>query len=137
MPYLRPPALTRRVVNPLMRRLQPRGVRSLTVTGRRTGRRRSVPVLPVRVGTGRYLVAPYGESDWVRNLRAAGEGALDGHGSHERVLAHELPPDQRADVIAAYRRAAGRTVDRCFRALPDPASHPVFELEHVAERHRG
>ncbi|MGZ4493730.1 MAG: nitroreductase/quinone reductase family protein, partial [Nocardioides sp.] len=71
MAYLRPSGLTRKVVNPLVSRLRTGGVETLTVTGRRTGRPRSVPVIPVRLGAHRYLVAPYGESEWVRNLRAA------------------------------------------------------------------
>lgn len=129
MPYLKPSGLTRKVVNPLVSRLRLGGVETLTVTGRRSGRPRSVPVLPVQVGSRRYLVAPYGESDWVRNLRAAGEGELRGHGAARHFTAHELPAGQRGEVISAYRRAAGRTVERCFRSLPDPGAHPVFEIE--------
>lgn len=131
MVYRRPPALTRRLVNPLVSRMHPRGVETLTVTGRRTGRPRRVPVLPVQVGTQRYLVAPYGESDWVRNLRACGEGELDGPRGREHFLAQELPADQRAQIIDVYRRQAGRTVDRLFRSMPDPGSHPVFVLEQA------
>ena len=134
MVYRKPPVLTRRLVNPLVSRMHPRGVETLTVIGRRTGRPRQVPVLPVQVGTQRYLVAPYGESEWVRNLRACGEGELDGRRGHERFLAHELPMDQRAEIIEAYRRQAGRTVERLFRSMPDPGSHPVFVLEHPGSR---
>jgi hypothetical protein len=46
MAYLKPPALTRRVANPLAMRLGGRGVATLTVTGRRTGEPRKVPVIP-------------------------------------------------------------------------------------------
>ena len=130
MVYRKPPVLTRRLVNPLVSRMHPRGVETLTVTGRRTGRPRRVPVLPVQVGTQRYLVAPYGESDWVHNLRACREGELDGPRGHEHFLARELPADQRAEIIDAYRRQAGRTVNRLFRSMPEPGSHPVFALEH-------
>lgn len=134
MVYRKPPILTRRVVNPLVSRLHPRGVETLTVTGRRTGRPRRVPVLPVQVGKRRYLVAPYGESEWVRNLRACHEGELDGPSGHEHFLARELPADQRAEIIEAYRRKAGRTVERLFRSMPDPGSHPVFALERPPGR---
>jgi hypothetical protein len=64
-------------------RMGARGVVTLTVVGRRTGEPRKVPVIPVEVGQGRYLVSPYGESDWVRNLRAAGQGELSSKGQTE------------------------------------------------------
>lgn len=129
MVYSKPPALTRRVINPLVSRLHRRGVETLTVVGRRTGRPRRVPVLPVQVGSQRYLVAPYGESEWVRNLRACGEGELEGAHGHAHFRAHELPADQRAPIIEVYRKQAGRTVDRLFRSMPEPSSHPVFALD--------
>src|ERR1017187_4386299 len=70
--YLKPPGLTRWLANPLAMRLNARGVATLTLAGRRTGEARKVPVIPVEVGGSRYLVSPYGESDWVRNLRSEG-----------------------------------------------------------------
>jgi len=57
-----------KVVNPLISRLQLGGAATLTVADRVTGQPRSVPVIPVTVADQRYLVAPYGESDWARNL---------------------------------------------------------------------
>jgi len=69
MTYLKPPAFTRHLANPLAMRMSARGVATLTVVGRRTGEPRKVPVIPVEVGQSRYLVSPDGESDWVRNLR--------------------------------------------------------------------
>jgi hypothetical protein len=124
--YLKPPAFTRKVVNPLVSRLHTGGVETLTVTGRSSGRPRSVPVIPVTVGEHRYLVAPYGESHWVRNLRVAGEGQLSGPGRGSRFHATERPVEERADILTVYQEAAGKTVERCFAALPDPADHPVF-----------
>lgn len=129
MAYLKPPGFTRRVVNPVLGRLRIGGVEKLTVTGRRTGVPRQVPVIPVQVASRRYLVAPYGASDWVHNLRAAGGGELLGHQSPIRFRAREVPVDQRAEIIDAYRRVTGRTVERCFRMLPDPGDHPVFEID--------
>jgi deazaflavin-dependent oxidoreductase (nitroreductase family) len=129
MVYQKPPVITCRIVNPLLNRLHPRGVETLTGAGRRTGRPQRVPVVPVQVGTRRYLVAPYGESDWVRNLRAQGEGELDGPHGRAHFRAHELPTGERAAVIEAYRRQTGRTVERLFEAMPDPAAHPVFALD--------
>ena len=62
MVYLKPPGFTRHVVDPSVSRLRTGGVEELTVTGRRSGQPRRVPVIPVQVGTHRYLVAPFGES---------------------------------------------------------------------------
>jgi hypothetical protein len=47
----------------------------------------------------------------------------------EQFRATEVPADERAPVIAAYRAVAGRAVASFFRALPDPADHPVFRLD--------
>lgn len=66
MAYLKPPGFTRRVVNPAARKPRFGGVEQLTVTGRRTELPRHVPVIPVRVGSHRYLVAPNGMFDWCR-----------------------------------------------------------------------
>ena len=90
MAYLEPPAFTRHLVNPLVSRLQTGGVATLTVPGRRTGRARTVPVIPVEVGGIRYLVSPYGESQWVRNLRAAGKATLARKGKVETFQASEI-----------------------------------------------
>ena len=96
---------------------------------RRTGKPRRVPVIPVQVGTSRYLVSPYGESEWVRNLRAAGKGELSRKGRTEAFDAVEVPVDQRGPVIARYREVAGRVVSPCFTKLPDARDHPVFHID--------
>ena len=129
MPHLMPSAFTRQVINPLVSKLHTGGVVTLTVTGRRSGQPRRVPVIPVTIDDKRYLVSPYGETDWARNLRTAGQGHLRGRGTAETFHAKEIPVQERAGVIAAYRKIAGRVVDSCFAALPDPADHPVFLIE--------
>jgi len=48
----------------------------LTVPGRRTGKPRSTPVSPLTVSGGRYMVAGLPDSDWARNVRAAGHAQL-------------------------------------------------------------
>ena len=104
MTYVKPPAFTRRLVNPLVSRLRAGGVATLTVVGRSSGRPRTVPVIPVEVDGVSYLVSPYGESDWVRNLRRAGTGQLCGKAKTEAFRATELPVAQRPPIIAAYRK---------------------------------
>lgn len=128
MAYIKPPALTRRLANPIAMRLGVRGVATLTVTGRRTGEPHKVPVVPVEVGGSRYLVSPYGDSEWVRNLRAAGKGELRRNGQTEVFQAVEVPAFERASIIARYRQVAGRTVGPYFTKLPKAEDHPVFRL---------
>jgi deazaflavin-dependent oxidoreductase (nitroreductase family) len=128
MTYLEPPAVTRRLVNPLVSRLRTGGVATLTVAGRNSGRPRTVPVIPVELNGTRYLVSPFGESDWVRNLRKAGTGQLHSRAGMETFRTTELPVAQRPPIIAAYRKSARRDVDRYFTRLPDAADHPVFHV---------
>jgi deazaflavin-dependent oxidoreductase (nitroreductase family) len=139
--YLKPQAFTRHVVNPLVSRLHTGGVATLTVPGRRTGRARTVPVIPVEAGGIRYLVSPYGESQWVRNLRAAGKATLARKGKVETFQPSEVAVPGRAAIIAAHRKVCGRTVDPCFTnpcftKLPDPSDHPVFRLDEIGASSR-
>lgn len=129
MAYLRPSVLVRRVFNPLAMRFGLGGSQTLLVRARRSGRIQRLPVIPVEVGGTRYLVSTRGESDWVRNLRAAGGGELSGRDGTERFRASEVPVAERGPVIEAYRQKAGKMVDAYFRTLPDPADHPVFRIE--------
>jgi deazaflavin-dependent oxidoreductase (nitroreductase family) len=127
--YLAPNWFTRRVFNPIAMRFSIAGSETLTVDGRRTGRPMRVPVLPVEHDGARYLVSTRGESDWVKNLRAAGGGRLGRAGRSGGITVDELPVEQRPPVIDAYRAKAGREVRRYFEALPDPADHPVFRVD--------
>lgn len=127
---MRPPLVLRRVANPILMRLGVSGTRALAVRKRRSGTIQRIPIIPVEHQGERYLVAPRGETDWVRNLRAAGGVAELGRWGRLRpIQATELPPDARADVISSYRAIAGRAVRSFFEAMPDPADHPVFRIE--------
>src|ERR1700687_4865985 len=118
MAYLKPPAFTRRLANLLAMRLNGRGAATLTVVGRRTGMPRKVPVIPVEVDGSRYLVSPYGESEWVRHLRTAGKGEPSRNGQAEGFHAVEVSVDERGHVITRYREVAGRVVGSSFAKLP-------------------
>jgi deazaflavin-dependent oxidoreductase (nitroreductase family) len=79
--YLAPDWFTRTVFNPFVAWLTRRGIsvagsRVLEVRGRTTGALRTVPVNLLTVDGVEHLVAPRGETQWVRNLRHAGEGRL-------------------------------------------------------------
>jgi hypothetical protein len=91
---------------------------------------RKVPVIPVEACQSRYLVSlsPYAESEWVRNLRAAGKGELSRKGRIEVFHAVEIPVDERGAIIARYREVAGRVMSPCFTKLLDAQDHPVFEV---------
>src|SRR5439155_167953 len=97
--------------------------------GRSSGRPTRVPVSPVGHGGARYLVSARGESNGVRNLRAAGRAELKRGSKTQPVRVTELPVEERPPVIAAYRKVAGREVERYFKKLPDPTDHPVFRLD--------
>ena len=123
--YRKPTFFTRRVFNPLAMKVPLMGVTPLAVRGRRTGKTHRVPVIPIEHGGNEYLVSPRGEADWVRNLRAAGDAQLRGRA----IRATEVPVGERAPILATYQKVAGRAVASHFKALPDPADHPVFRIE--------
>lgn len=104
------------------------GSETLSVTRRRSGGEQSIPVISVEVDGVRYLVCPRGETDWVKNLRAAATCRLGPFGDQRSFTAQEIPVDERAPVIAAYREKAGRAVKSLFDRLPDDRDHPVFRL---------
>lgn len=132
-PYLRPPAVLARVVNPVVVRLGLGTV--LVVRGRRSGRLISVPIgQPLALDGQRYLVSGRGTTHWIRNLRAAGEGTLRSRGRSERFRAVELTGAERDRVVAAYREHLGRSGERYFTEIPDPADHPVIRMEPYEPR---
>lgn len=143
----RPPSRTYARLNrwvgvPLARLgLVPGDVAALEVRGRRSGRLRSVPVVVTRHAGEEYLVALAGESQWVRNVRAAGGHAVLRRRRARRVLLEELPVEERAPVIAAYleqgRRRGGATTEagqaRSYFGLEPGA--PVDEIARVSDRY--
>lgn len=88
--------------------LAPRNAVTLEVRGRRSGKLRRVPILRTRFHAEDHLVALAGESQWVRNVRAAQGHAVIRRGRARRVRVEELPPADRPEVIAEYLRAGRR-----------------------------
>ena len=126
--YLKPNWLISRVINPLLMRIG--AVPTLWVRGRKTGYWRSVPVNVLDLDGERYLVSPRGETDWVRNLRAAGGGQLQyGRRCTEAFTAVEMPDQVKPQVIEAYLHRWRSQVKSQFEALPDPANHPIFRIK--------
>src|SRR5215831_3492176 len=80
------------------------GSRVLYVRGRTSGQWRSTPVNVLSHDGHRYLVAPRGHTQWVRNLRVAGGGELRVGRKVERFTATELADDQKPAILRAYLR---------------------------------
>jgi F420H(2)-dependent quinone reductase len=79
------------------------GSRVLYVRGRKTGEWRSQPVNPLTYEGSRYLVAPRGNTQWVRNLRATGgTGQLRLGRRVETFRATEISDDDKPPVLRAY-----------------------------------
>ena len=70
--------------------ISPAGAETLAVRGRKSGQIRTNPVNPFEIGGRTYLLAPRGTTEWVRNLRAAGEGELRKGSRARRFRADEL-----------------------------------------------
>jgi deazaflavin-dependent oxidoreductase (nitroreductase family) len=141
--YQQPGWFTRRAFNPLVAFLTRRGVsiagsRVLEVRGRKSGALRRTPVNLLTYDGQRYLVAPRGHTQWVRNLRAGPEGRLLVGGRSESFSAVELADDEKAPVLRAYLKRWKWEVGAFFagvgadageqelaRIAPD---HPVFRI---------
>jgi deazaflavin-dependent oxidoreductase (nitroreductase family) len=139
LPYRK--SLWRRALNALVRPLTKAGLTGprthlLTVPGRTSGKRWSTPVSIVRSDGERWLVAPYGDRNWVKNARAAGWVELRRGRRRERLGVEELAPADAVPVLRLYYRSS--RVTRPFFAvtlesspgqwLADAPRHPVFRL---------
>lgn len=82
---------------------------TLEVTGRKSGRIVSLPLVMVVVDGQRYLVSMLGDNvQWVHNVRAAGGKAVLRSGGREEIQLEEVPTDQHAPILRAYlQRAPG------------------------------
>lgn len=119
--YLAPSSVDR-ITAQLLRRLVAAGIpvwgaRELRVRGRRSGETRRALVNLLEADGQRYLVAPRGSTEWVRNLRAAGSCELRVGRRVERVTATELDDGEKAPVLRAYLDRFGFEVGRFFEGL--------------------
>lgn len=136
--YQAPGTITRRVMNPLVAGLTRLGLplagsAVLGVRGRLSGEMRTTPVNPLTHDGRRYLVAARGTTQWVRNLRAAGEAELRVGRRTERITAHELDDAEKVPVLRAYLRAWAWEVGAFFEGVDADASDE--ELAAIADRH--
>jgi deazaflavin-dependent oxidoreductase (nitroreductase family) len=145
--YRAPGWMIRNVVNKqtaLMVRLgiSVRGARVIAVRGRTSGQWRATPVSMLRHDGRRYVVSPRGETQWVRNLRAAGTGELRLGRRAEPFRGRDLAGDEHVAVLRAYMRkwrmetgiffegVGARATDEQIGAIA--GRHPVFEIVPVS-----
>ena len=142
--YVRPAWFTKHVFNPIVALFTRAGVsvwgsRELRVRGRKSGEWRTTPVNLLTYEGNRYLVAPRGVTQWVRNLRAIGEGELRVGRRTEGFRATELPDEEKPPILRAYLKrwkaevgvffggvGADSSEEELRRISPD---HPVFRIE--------
>jgi deazaflavin-dependent oxidoreductase (nitroreductase family) len=136
------------ILNPIIRRLIGAGMPFgpnvlLTVRGRTSGLPRTFPVAIIELEGRRYVQSPFGEVNWVHNLRVAGEAIVTKGRRQEPVEAIEVAPEAGGpilrDALAPYIRSRllrpvlGRFFG--FRAdstlddyIAEARLHPMFEL---------
>lgn len=109
--------------------LSSNSVVTLEVTGRKSGRTVSLPVVVAIVDGERYLVSMLGENvNWVQNVRAAGGKALLHSGGREKIHLEEVAASQRASILKAYlQRAPGARPH-----VPVNKDAPLAEFAKVA-----
>jgi deazaflavin-dependent oxidoreductase (nitroreductase family) len=141
-----------RFFDPIAKRLLGAGVPMgpnalITTRGRKSGLARTTPVALVELDGQRWVQSPFGEVNWVRNLRESGEATLAIGKRHESVSATELGTDDAAtfyaERLAPYFRRIPAPVRWAMGSmigmqtiLEDPPKaaleHPVFELRAKA-----
>jgi deazaflavin-dependent oxidoreductase (nitroreductase family) len=141
--YQRPGWFTKHVFNRIVAALTRLGIgvagsRVLEVRGRSSGEWRRTPVNPLSFEGSRYLVAPRGNTQWVKNLRASGEGRLVVGRRTEPFSAVEVPDEEKVPLLREYLRRWKWEIGAFFegvgadsaeaevrRIAPD---HPVFRI---------
>ena len=135
--YDKPGWLTTKVANPLVALLvkvgvSPGGAQILAVRGRKSGDWHTTPVNPLDHDGARYLVAPRGETEWVRNLRASGKAMLRRGQYVETVRAKEIADEEKPAVLRAYLE---RWASQTSASFGVDASASDEDLQRIAPQH--
>jgi deazaflavin-dependent oxidoreductase (nitroreductase family) len=145
--FKRPGWFTKNVFNRIVAGLTRLGIsvwgsRVLEVRGRSSGEWRRTPVNLLTLEGQRYLVAPRGHTQWVRNLRVSGEGRLRVGPRSEPFTATEVADRDKVAVLRAYLKRWKAEVGVFFEGVgPDSSEqeldaiaprHPVFRLSEAA-----
>jgi deazaflavin-dependent oxidoreductase (nitroreductase family) len=137
-PYKKPGWFTKHVFNRVVAMLTRAGLsvwgsRILRVQGRTSGVWRTTPVNVLTHEGERYLVAPRGETQWVRNLRVAGRGELQLGRKIEAFAATELADTDKPDLLRAYLRRWKAEVGVFFSGVS--ATSPEDDVRRIAPEH--
>jgi deazaflavin-dependent oxidoreductase (nitroreductase family) len=116
----------------------------ITIRGRKSGEPRTTPVAVIEIEGRRWVSSPFGDVNWVRNLRAAGAATLTIGRKEQPVTAIELSKEERVaffrDLMGPFVRRIPLRLGRLIlgsvlganEILDDPAGaaerNPVFEL---------
>jgi deazaflavin-dependent oxidoreductase (nitroreductase family) len=145
--YVEPGWFTRNVFNRVVALLTRLGIsvwgsRELRVRGRKSGEWRTTPVNLLTLDGARYLVAPRGTTQWVRNLRAAGGGELRVGRRVEVFRATEIADADKPPILRAYLKRWKLEVGVFFDGVDATSSdaelqrisvdHPIFRVEEAA-----
>jgi deazaflavin-dependent oxidoreductase (nitroreductase family) len=136
--YQRPDWFTKHVFNPMVAAFTRLGLslwgsRILEVPGRKTGEPRRTPVNLMTFEDGRYLVAPRGHTQWVRNLRVSGSGKLHVGRRTEDFTAVELEDAAKPDLLRTYLRKWKWESGQFFGGVGPDA--PEEEIRRIAPDH--
>ncbi len=134
--YKRPGFLTTNVLNKVMILatkvgLSPSGAYTLAVAGRTSGNVRTMPVNPLTFEGKRYLVAPRGDTHWVRNLRAAGTAELRLGRKKESIHVAEVVDGEKAPILKAYLDRWGSVTATHFGV---PKTYTAADIERIVPR---
>ncbi len=104
----------------------------LQVRGRKTGRVYSTPIDLLELEGRRFLVAPRGRTQWIRNAEAAGEVTLKKGTRRERFRIRVVRDEEKPEILKAYLDRFKLTVQRYF---PIPAGSELRAFTEVVERY--
>lgn len=141
--YRKPGWFTKHVFNGMVQGLSRMGIsvagaRELRVRGRTSGEWRSTPVNLLTVDGRRYLLAPRGTTQWVRNIRVSGGGELRHGRRTETFRAVEVPDDAKLPMLRGYLAKWAWEAGQFFEGIDRNATDadlariapgfPVFEV---------
>src|SRR5262249_42907326 len=109
------------------------GSRVLAVRGRKSGQWRTNPVNLLEYQGQRYLVAPRGVTDWVRNIRVSNAGELRLGSRVEPIRVSEIPDADKLDILRAYLKKWSWEVGAFFEGVN--ATAPEAEVRRIAPNH--
>jgi deazaflavin-dependent oxidoreductase (nitroreductase family) len=102
----------------------------LRVRGRKSGKIYSTPIDLLELGGKRFLVAPRGDTQWVRNAEAAGEVTLKKGSKRQKFGLRAVSDQEKPEILKAYLDQFRREVQRYF---PVPAGSPVEAFRELVQ----